>query len=326
MNNVTTDANGKPAEKGQPGKPAGPDVSGKHHAATDQQTRASDRAKRNSPARWQHAAPPGHDWSERHCRDKRRHDRIEGGVEIRWPDGDPRAGHHFQGQRVEGANKHHNSGCRQQEVVQDQATLPAEESEVLTACQLRPTKCEQHQRHPDCGKQNEQDEDPARRIAGEAVNRGQQTGTHDECADKRQREGQNGEKNRPAFQGAALFDNNGRVQEGGRRKPGHQRGVLYRVPEPPAAPAKLVICPPASKGDAGCQCAPGCRYPRSDMARPVTVDLPLDQPGHGKGKGHRQPDIADIERRRVKRESRVLQDRVEPAPVERRNLETFKRV
>ena len=62
------------------------------------------------------------------------------------------------------------------------------------------------------------------------------------------------------------------------------------------------------------------------MARPVAVDAPFNQPGNGKGKSHRQPDIADIEGRRMKGEAGVLKNGVEPAPVERRALEPLKRV
>ena len=62
------------------------------------------------------------------------------------------------------------------------------------------------------------------------------------------------------------------------------------------------------------------------MARPVTVDPPLYQPGNGEGKSHRQPDIAEIKGRRMKGQSRVLQDRVQAASVERCAVEAGERV
>ena len=48
----------------------------------------------------------------------------------------------------------------------------------------------------------------------------------------------------------------------GRRQPRHQRGILDRVPEPPAAPAELVIGPVAAGGDAERQEDPGAQHPR----------------------------------------------------------------
>ncbi len=62
------------------------------------------------------------------------------------------------------------------------------------------------------------------------------------------------------------------------------------------------------------------------MARPVLVDPALDQAGHGKGKGHRQPDIAEIEGRRMKCQPRVLKDRVQAAPVKRGDVKALERI
>ena len=62
------------------------------------------------------------------------------------------------------------------------------------------------------------------------------------------------------------------------------------------------------------------------MARPVTVDAALDEPGDGEGEGKRQSDIADIECRRVKRQPQVLEDRVQAAAVQRRGFKPRERV
>ncbi len=144
--------------------------------------------------------------------------------------------------------------------------------------------------------------------------------------EQREREGQDGEQDGPALQRVALFDHDGRVQQCGGREPGHERGVLDRVPEPPAAPAQLVVGPPAAERDAEGQRHPGGQGPGPHPAGPGRVDPALDQGRDGEGVGGREPDIAEVEHRRVHGEPGILQDRVEPAAVERRRVEAQERV
>src|SRR3546814_9536207 len=47
------------------------------------------------------------------------------------------------------------------------------------------------------------------------------------------------------------------------------------------------------------------------------------QSAHGKGKGNRQADIAEIQRRRMKREAGVLQQRIEALSIRRRRLQAL---
>ena len=144
-------------------------------SATPAMAEAARRRRRPRAAARQGAAPPGHHRPKGHRRDQHRHDRVESGVKIGRSDGDPCAGDHFQCQRVEGANQHHDRCGGQQEIIEDQTAFPAEKRKILAACQLWSAQREQHQRHTDCGQKDEQDEHPARRIAGKAVNRGQQS-------------------------------------------------------------------------------------------------------------------------------------------------------
>ena len=110
------------------------------------------------------------------------------------------------------------------------------------------------------------------------------------------------------------------------REPGHERGVFHRVPEPEAAPAQLVIGPPAAQRDAQRQRRPGEQRPGPHPARPGGVDAALDQAGDGEGEGHGKPDIAEIEQGRMKREARVLEQRIEVVAVERRRVEAEERI
>ena len=58
------------------------------------------------------------------------------------------------------------------------------------------------------------------------------------------------EQQRPALEQAALVGDGQRVDQRRADQPGHERGVLDRVPEPPAAPAEFVVGPPAAERDA----------------------------------------------------------------------------
>ena len=101
----------------------------------------------------------------------------------------------------------------------------------------------------------------------------------------------------------------------GADQPRHERGVLDRVPEPPAAPAQRVVGPPASHRDADGERAPGGQRPRPHPARPGGIDAALDQRRDREGERHREADIAEIEKRRMEGEAGILQHRIEAVAV-----------
>ena len=109
-------------------------------------------------------------------------------------------------------------------------------------------------------------------------------------------------------------------------QPGHERGVLDRIPEPPAAPAELVVGPAAAEGDADGEEDPGRRRPRPRPARPGRVEVAADQRGDGERERDREADVAHVEHRRVDHHPRVLQQRVELAAFRRGRDEPVERV
>ena len=116
------------------------------------------------------------------------------------------------------------------------------------------------------------------------------------------------------------------MQQRSRNEPGHERGVLDRIPEPPAAPAKFVVGPPGTKRDSHGQEHPGSKRPWTHPACPGSVNLALDQCGNGKGEGDRKTDIARIEHRRMNGERRILQDRVQAPALDRSRVKPVERV
>ena len=110
-----------------------------------------------------------------------------------------------------------------------------------------------------------------------------------------------------------------RMEQRGRRQPRHQRGVLDRVPEPPAAPAQLVIGPVAARGDA--RASAGSRPPSTHgrIARAsARIDFAGQQRADGEAERDRQADIAEVKRRRMEGQAGVLEQRVEAPALERR--------
>ena len=116
------------------------------------------------------------------------------------------------------------------------------------------------------------------------------------------------------------------MQERGAEQPRHEGGVLDRVPIPPAAPAEDVIGPPAAHRDAERQPAPGGQGPGPHPARPERADPAFEEGGDRKRIGDREPDIAEIEKGRVKGEAGILQERVQVAAIHRHREEPVERV
>ncbi|VTN09594.1 Uncharacterised protein [Raoultella terrigena] len=91
---------------------------------------------------------------------------------------------------------------------------------------------------------------------------------------------------------------------------GIKGGVLHRVPEPPAAPAQLVVGPRRPEDDAKGQENPRCLGPRPRPARPRRIQPPGQQRRDGESKSHRETNVAHIEDRRMEDHADILQQRI----------------
>ena len=209
----------------------------------------------------------------------------------------------------------------EEEVVEDERALAADRREEPALLHLRRADRKERERAADEKRQDGEDEDAARRVGGEGMHRCQHAGAHQERAEQRQREGEDGEEHGPHLERAALLHDDGGVKQRGPGQPRHEGSVLDRVPEPPAAPAELVIGPVGAHRDAGRQEHPGEQRPGPHPARPGGVRTPLKQRRDREGECDREADIAEIEKRRMDREPDVLEDRVQVLALERRRLE-----
>ncbi|KAG1534213.1 hypothetical protein G6F50_015619 [Rhizopus delemar] len=117
-----------------------------------------------------------------------------------------------------------------------------------------------------------------------------------------------------------------RVDQGRTRQPGHERGVLHRIPEPPAAPAQRVERPPAAQRDAQGQEAPGDVGPWPRPAQPARVYAAFQQRRHRERERYREADIAQVQHRRMDDQPRVLQQRIEVAAFQWHRIQAQERV
>ncbi len=262
---------------------------------------------RRRESRHELAVAPGQHRSDHHGDDSRGQDRHEGRVEELRADRQLDAAPYLGEERVEGPEKNRRHAGAEQQIVEDEGAFAAHRGERVAGFETGSAQRVKHEAAADHQRDQHQDEDAARRIDREGMDRGQNAGAHEEGSDQAHAEGQDGKQDGPALEGFALFDHGGRVQERGSEQPWHEGGVLDRVPVPPAAPAEHVIRPPAAHCDADRQPAPRGQCPGPHPARPGSADPPLDQRGDRKRIGDRETDIAEIEKRRVEGETRVLQ-------------------
>ena len=134
------------------------------------------------------------------------------------------------------------------------------------------------------------------------------------------------EQHRPGLERAALFGDGERMDQRGADEPRHERGVLDRIPEPPAAPAQLVVRPPAAEHDAAGEKAPRERGPRPRPARPRRVEPAAEQRRDRERERDRESDVAHVEHRRMEHHARILQQRIQVAAVGRRRKQAVERV
>ena len=100
------------------------------------------------------------------------------------------------------------------------------------------------------------------------------------------------------------------MQQHRRQQPGHEGGVLDRVPAPEAAPAQHFVGPIAADEDACAEESPGDEQPVARRFQPVEALFAFQQRAERIDEGHGQQRIADEDNRRMYGHPGVLQQRV----------------
>ena len=110
------------------------------------------------------------------------------------------------------------------------------------------------------------------------------------------------------------------MQERGRGEPRHQRRVLDRIPRVVAAPPDLDVRPVRAEQLPDAERRPREERPAARGDDPALVGAAGEQRAHAERERHGQPDVAEVEERRVREHVRVLQARVEARALGRRRL------
>ena len=158
------------------------------------------------------------------------------------------------------------------------------------------------------------------------MNAGQDARSDKECTEHTHRESDDPKHDRPSAQGVARGENASRMQQRRRGEPGHQRCVFDRVPEPPTAPAELIIGPIAARRDPQGQEHPCAQHPGPHGAGEFGRHLPSDQRADRETEGHRKADITEIKRGRMEGEADILQQGIEARALLRRDRQPLERI
>ena len=130
-------------------------------------------------------------------------------------------------------------------------------------------------------------------------------------AEDGQDEGEDHQAHVPDLEHVLLLLNHHGMEIRGRREPGHDGGVLDRVPGPVAAPAQDLVRPTPAEQVAQRQKEPRGQRPAARRADPLVAQLAGRQRRQGERERHAGADVAQIQRRRMDRHPVVLQERVE---------------
>ena len=261
------------------------------------------------------SAPPGHERPRSHEQHRHDQDRRAHPVEVGRADRHLGAGHRLGEEREDRAEEHGEAEGDQEHVVHQEHRLAREERVQLRAL-AEPVPAphdERERRQQDRGQVGQ--EEGADRAAGERVDRGDHAAPREERPEDRQGEGERDQGQVPDLQHRAPFLDHDRVDERRPHQPGHERGVLHRIPRPVAAPAQGPVRPPAAVQDAGGEEEPGGDRPPARQREPGAVEPAGHERGHREGERHDEADVARVEEERVHEHVGDLEEGVRaPAP------------
>ena len=116
------------------------------------------------------------------------------------------------------------------------------------------------------------------------------------------------------------------MNQRGADQPRHERRVLNRIPEPPAAPAELVVSPQTSQRDAEGQKHPGDGGPWPRPARPGRVELAAESKPQSRKQTRRRSRHSPCRASADGHHRRILQQGIQIATVERRRQQPRERI
>ena len=294
----------------------------RHHAAAKQRSHA-DPAQGVQPF-LQGGFAPTRPHTEHHQKQHWNHQGNKHGVEVGRTDGEFAHVQRVNDQGVERAQQNRRRGHHQQHAVTQQHRFARDPDHFCAQADRARAPGEQGERTADHQGQKNQNENATGRVGGKRMNRIEHARAHQKSTQQRQGKRADGEQHGPGFEAPALLSNYQAVDQRRADKPGHQRGVFNRIPEPPTAPAQFGVRPPRTQADAESEEGPRHQRPGTRPARPSYIESAGQQRRNGKGKGHRKSYVTHIEHGWMDYQPRVLQQGVEVFALDRDRKEPLK--
>ena len=158
------------------------------------------------------------------------------------------------------------------------------------------------------------------------MNRRQNSRSREKSSEDRQTEGDDNQREVPNLKHPPALLHLYRMEKGSGRQPGHEGGILHRIPCPVTAPPKNMIGPPSTHEIAGRQKEPSDDGPAAGGDNPCLIDFAANQGGHSEGVGDRESDEAGVKKRRMGHHVGVFEQRIETAAVRRHRRDRLERI
>jgi hypothetical protein len=114
---------------------------------------------------------------------------------------------------------------------------------------------------------------------------------------------------------AFLFLHHDGVEKRGAREPGHEAGVLDRIPAPVAAPTEYGVGPMHAEEDAGSEEQPGHKGPDARDLDPFLAGVAHHECSEREAKGNREAYIAQVKHGGMNHHLRVLEQWIQAVAV-----------
>ena len=248
---------------------------------------------------------------EKECDPKRNRD----GIEVGSTNSDRPTVYCLIEKREYRAEKDHHGEGHKEKVVKDECPFARErrvKADATAQLISSPGNESERSKH-DEGKEPNQHWSQTR--GRESVDRLHDSRASEKCAQNRQAEGSDGQREVPNPQQPASLLNHNRVDVGRPHEPRHEGGILDWVPTPKATPPENLIAPPGTKNDTHRQGGPGKQRPATGVDLPGLSHSTRNQHGDSKCERNGETHHSDVQQWRVNRyEWVVLQQGIRPRP------------
>src|ERR1039458_7658071 len=280
-----------------------------HHAADGER---ADRGEQEIPLEaFDGSLTPGEQRSDRGEQQEQQGNRNRHAIEKRRSHGDFVSLNELRQDREKRAPQYGEADHEQEEIVEQETGFARHQRfQFVLALQVRPVRYKE--KGADRQGQPDEDQEPgADRGLREGVHRTDHTRAREEGPEHGEQEGREGERHVPDLQHAALFLHHDGMQKRCAGEPGHERGILNRVPSPVTAPSKDSVSPVRAEKDANGEEAPGHHSPAARDLNPFLAGVLHDQRAQREGERNREADVSQVQHGWMDDHLGILQKRIQ---------------